>query len=166
MSEKICEECDKERKIHARGKCRVCYDRWLKANNPEYHERYKADQRERRRAPEALAAAYERHKKRWEDPEYRAKDADRKWTTTLISYGLTKESYSTLVDNGCQICGNLKAAAYHLDHDHTTGAFRGLLCSKCNNGLGMLGDNIEGLQIALNYLYEAEQLTQKEPNVI
>jgi hypothetical protein len=29
---------------------------------------------------------------------------------------------------------------------------RGLLCSACNTGIGLLGDNVEGLQRAMNYL--------------
>lgn len=40
----------------------------------------------------------------------------------------------------------------HLDHDHKTGCARGYLCNGCNRGLGMLGDSIEGLTKAINYL--------------
>ena len=38
------------------------------------------------------------------------------------------------------------------DHDHVTNKFRGWLCNSCNRGMGMLGDNIAGLEMALNYL--------------
>lgn len=40
----------------------------------------------------------------------------------------------------------------HADHDHTTGAFRGWLCFKCNSGIGNLGDNAPGVRRALAYL--------------
>jgi hypothetical protein len=40
----------------------------------------------------------------------------------------------------------------HLDHDHTTGAFRGWLCNRCNLGLGHLGDTIASVEKALDYL--------------
>jgi hypothetical protein len=40
----------------------------------------------------------------------------------------------------------------HFDHCHETGLFRGWLCSKCNSGLGLLGDNEEALERALRYL--------------
>lgn len=39
-----------------------------------------------------------------------------------------------------------------LDHCHATGAFRGWICDDCNLGIGRLGDDIEGVQRALDYL--------------
>lgn len=39
-----------------------------------------------------------------------------------------------------------------VDHLHGTHHIRGLLCNSCNTGIGKLGDNIEGLERALDYL--------------
>jgi len=39
-----------------------------------------------------------------------------------------------------------------VDHNHVTGKFRGWICRNCNQGIGKLGDNIDGLVKALNYL--------------
>lgn len=39
-----------------------------------------------------------------------------------------------------------------VDHDHNTGDFRGWLCRRCNLGIGRLGDNLEGIINAANYL--------------
>lgn len=55
----------------------------------------------------------------------------------------------------CEICGRVpgageKANAY--DHDHSTGAFRGWLCSNCNTGLGRFKDSPELLEKAADYL--------------
>lgn len=44
-----------------------------------------------------------------------------------------------------------------VDHCHTTGMIRGLLCIPCNTGLGKLGDSVEGLERALAYLRRAEE---------
>lgn len=46
--------------------------------------------------------------------------------------------------------GTLKSLA--LDHCHTSGKFRGWLCVKCNTGIGKLGDNLDGLMKAVEYL--------------
>lgn len=39
-----------------------------------------------------------------------------------------------------------------VDHDHITGKVRGLLCHACNAGIGLLRENIENLENAINYL--------------
>lgn len=41
-----------------------------------------------------------------------------------------------------------------VDHDHTTGAVRGLLCSACNTGIGHLKDDPAVVAAALHYLKE------------
>jgi hypothetical protein len=51
----------------------------------------------------------------------------------------------------CEAC-DAGGRQMHLDHDHTTGAFRGWLCNRCNLGLGHLGDTIAGVERALAYL--------------
>jgi hypothetical protein len=48
--------------------------------------------------------------------------------------------------------GKMAYEALNLDHDHTTGAIRGLLCFKCNTGIGKLGDSAEMLLRAADYL--------------
>ena len=57
----------------------------------------------------------------------------------------------------CPIC---KSSMLHgqknksmcFDHDHTTHTFRGWICRECNMAIGHLGDTVEGLQAALDYL--------------
>ncbi len=59
------------------------------------------------------------------------------------------------IAENCECCGRHKSdskKAMHLDHDHVTGVFRGWLCNRCNAGIGMLGDNVAGLQRAIAYL--------------
>lgn len=67
-------------------------------------------------------------------------------------YGITQEEYNECMATSdcCQICGVTETLCY--DHDHTTMKFRGVICKKCNKGLGLLGDDIEGLERALAYL--------------
>jgi len=72
----------------------------------------------------------------------------------LKKYNLTSEEFTYMVmEQGgvCAVCGLVPSALY-VDHDHTTGTVRGLLCQKCNSGIGFLGDSLEGLEKAVSYL--------------
>ena len=62
-------------------------------------------------------------------------------------YGVAKEDIGA---TECQICGSQDRLC--IDHDHGTGAVRGILCTKCNAAIGMMGDSIDKLQAAIVYL--------------
>ena len=74
----------------------------------------------------------------------------------LKRYGITLEEYDKLLtaqEYKCAICDMfLKNIIVHLDHNHQTGEIRGLLCQKCNFGLGNFQDNSSLLQKAIKYL--------------
>lgn len=81
------------------------------------------------------------------------------WTNRFKNYGLTKEAFFTLLEkqNGCcALCNKpfvgLWGKDLHVDHCHEENKVRGLLCMPCNVGLGMLGDNVEGLERSIKYL--------------
>ena len=53
----------------------------------------------------------------------------------------------------CMICKkDINEHSSHIDHSHVTGKVRGILCEKCNKGLGQFDDNIEYLNNAIKYL--------------
>ena len=106
--------------------------------------------------PSKDKAAYQREW-RSKNPE-RVKNADLKKT-----YGITLEQYEAMMaeQNGvCAICKqpeNTKdkdggPRGMPVDHCHTTGKVRGLLCTPCNRALGMFKDSTENLQSAIDYL--------------
>jgi hypothetical protein len=69
-------------------------------------------------------------------------------------YGMTIEEFDQMREdqNGlCAVC-KFPHAELHIDHDHETGRIRGLLCNKCNLGIGFMRDDPEVLQAAINYL--------------
>jgi len=72
------------------------------------------------------------------------------------TYGLLPEHYKEMLasqNNSCAICNiSFTERKEHVDHDHTTGAVRALLCGNCNTGLGMFGEDIAALQNAVKYL--------------
>ncbi|WP_131738339.1 endonuclease VII domain-containing protein [Actinomadura roseirufa] len=68
-------------------------------------------------------------------------------------YGISDEDARWLleVQRGlCAICGDVPAE--HVDHDHATGAVRGMACGGCNTGMGQLGDDPVSLRRAADYL--------------
>lgn len=149
-----CPEC-KKRHIHARGKCRSCYDRWLKSENPEYLRRQRLNTSEWHEANKDYIREYGQNRRR--NPEVRRRHRELARRKRLCKLGLPGDSSQRLLElqNGsCGCCGRDldKVGAVHLDHDHSTGVASGYLCSRCNNGLGMLGDDIEGIERALSYL--------------
>lgn len=51
----------------------------------------------------------------------------------------------------CECCKEVPIK-WVLDHDHTDDSFRGWICDRCNTGIGKLGDNLDGVIKAVNYL--------------
>ncbi len=68
------------------------------------------------------------------------------------------EEYTALLamHNGCcAICREPFTKIPRIDHDHETGAVRGLLCQLCNTGLGMFQDSPRLLAAAIIYLEDS-----------
>lgn len=75
----------------------------------------------------------------------------------IFKYGITLEEYDTLLmkqNNKCACCetSSNPERNFSVDHCHITGEVRGLLCSECNRGIGMLGDTAESVKKAYDYL--------------
>ncbi len=115
-----------DRKHYVRGRCKLCYDR-------EY-----------------------RKDKNWPEKMRRY--------NLKRGYNLTPEQYDLMLkkQNGvCAICESFrplshKETTFHVDHNHKTGKIRGLLCARCNTGLGGFQDNMQYLKNAIKYLEENE----------
>lgn len=77
-------------------------------------------------------------------------------TRKIREYGVTPEIFERMLveqDLACAICHNgFGETIPHIDHDHSTGEVRGLLCSNCNVGIGFLQDDPEVLRSAIKYL--------------
>lgn len=74
-------------------------------------------------------------------------------------YGITTDDYNTMLkeqNNCCSLCKTdnpkTKSNVFVVDHCHSSGKVRALLCSTCNAGLGAFYDNTELLTKAIEYL--------------
>jgi hypothetical protein len=75
----------------------------------------------------------------------------------MRAYPLTGDEYEALwLEQGglCGLCErpNVAGRALAIDHDHTTGVVRGLLCNRCNMALGQLRDDPDLLERAAAYV--------------
>lgn len=71
-------------------------------------------------------------------------------------YGVDGEAFGRMFleqQGSCKICGEFLKKP-HIDHCHTTGKVRGLLCMRCNTGIGMLRESEEIMNRAISYLRE------------
>jgi hypothetical protein len=168
-----CRDCERIRKRNWResehGKLvRKQYNDRKKAEDPEGFARMRRDaaarygvkHREilaarsanRRKAnPEAHLAKVIAWQKR--NPEYRLK------SRLKMMYGTTLEAYYAMLQaqgGKCALCevflSATGATGPHVDHSHTTGKIRGLLCGRCNRALGLFKENHEALAKASQYV--------------
>jgi hypothetical protein len=90
--------------------------------------------------------------------EYMQKNAERIYLSHVQrTYGVSPEDYLKVYEQQggvCAICSDPPRpnTHLHLDHDHATNQFRGLLCSKCNQAIGLLNEDLNLLDKAAQYL--------------
>jgi hypothetical protein len=82
----------------------------------------------------------------------------RRWRAIYSLYKLTSGQWQALYDKQlgcCAICGTSQddlGYTLEIDYDHVLGKVRGLLCKKCNLGIGMFGEDVENISKAIRYL--------------
>jgi hypothetical protein len=92
--------------------------------------------------------------------EYAGKDDPDYWRDSHLrcTYGITLDDKTRMIeeqDGKCYICYKpVQGKTANVDHCHTTGKVRKILCTKCNFGLGHLNDDIELLQRCIDYIKE------------
>ena len=103
-------------------------------------------------------------KVREQNQKYYQKNRERCMSSMYFrQYGITLEEKKQMMldqDNKCLICQVIftdcrrcKTSA-HVDHCHVTGKIRGILCSRCNLGLGHFSDSVTKLLSAARYMYK------------
>jgi hypothetical protein len=101
--------------------------------------------------------------------EYNRKNPDaRRNVDFKRTYGITVTEYNEILlsqQGVCAICSKPETSIDHrtkqirnlaVDHCHSSGKVRGLLCSRCNVAMGQLKDDITVLQSAISYLQRSD----------
>lgn len=173
-----CIEHPKSRKL-GDGRCFSCYQRawidrrnWIRAT-PSASEILLSEKVAKKEERRLRVARLHREWRANHPEEARAQDAVRSKTPRRVKqhrdlvlrkkYGLTRARYDQILSEQggkCAICRSDNAGArrsgrltdWHVDHCHASGKIRGLLCSKCNTGIGLLGDDVKLLEAAIGYL--------------
>ena len=103
---------------------------------------------ERRRYARDREAILARHRA---NPAYKEQA---RWQKILKKRGATRAQYEAMYatqGGRCAVCGDAYDVL-HVDHDHSTGRVRGLLCVRCNIGIGQFHDDPAALRQAARYL--------------
>ena len=120
------------------------YHRIWRKNNPD---KERAKKEKWRKANMEKVNSYQKQKRK-ENPEV---EREKKYKKL---YGITLHEYNKMYEEQkgkCSICGEFLEVLY-VDHDHKSGIVRGLLCNKCNTGIGFFKDTISLLESAIHYL--------------
>jgi recombination endonuclease VII len=90
------------------------------------------------------------------------------WAQRLRKYGLTPADYERMLreqDGLCALCHRRPARGLVVDHCHATSRVRGLLCDKCNSGLGFFDDDAERMRTGAGYVDRANGIREARFNI-
>lgn len=147
-----------------RSRCRSCEKVYAEANKERASEqgkqRYRMNCKEINERHKAWYAA-NKEKFGQYSKEWYAENAEAHREKTLKRrYDITPSKLKNILEQQggrCKICGTDKpeGRGFVVDHDHGSGIIRGVLCFKCNIGLGNFKDNILVMENAIEYLLHA-----------
>lgn len=142
-----------------------------------YQKQWRADHREELKAYHQAWYQENKERVRLRNLEYRKKNREKYRAAHRARqirgrYGIEAEEFDRLMieqQGLCKIChvqmviGGLDHDSVCIDHDHETGRVRGLLCHRCNLGLGGFRDKMALVQAALDYLKAAKLAQESDP---
>lgn len=174
--------CHPDRPHYAKGLCKSCYRKKRRAKNLEHcraqEQKWRDENRERHREtqrkwhlknPDWLCEYNEKNSERIKRKRAayfnKRKEDDPNFVRSCHLwkiFGITVAEYNLMLkmqNGGCAICGKTpeeNGRSLCVDHVHGTSWIRGLLCGTCNTGIGLLQDDPEILQKAIEYIMERE----------
>jgi hypothetical protein len=133
------------------GHCRPCAHLISKKHHEAHPEKRREYAEKHHEAHPEKRREYRKNAIKNNPELYRKQDLKRKFGITLGQYDqlLINQEYTCAI---CKIEKCRTGRRFAVDHCHTTGKIRGLLCGLCNHMLGSSKDNIETLTEAIAYL--------------
>ena len=154
---KTCKKCKVEKELNNFGRCSANKDginNWCKPCNVDaVRQRRLANPTQRKEYNSSVPDKIKTYSK-----TYRTNNKEaRKNSLLKVRYGITLEQYNDLYQRQNAVCAvchkpNSNGKPLFVDHNHTTGQVRGLLCSTCNTALGMLQEDITIISNLAEYL--------------
>jgi hypothetical protein len=136
-----------------RYECKTCQRQYMAAWRSRNRE-YLRDASSRRW--EKMSEDEKARKREMDHDRYHADPAIVRDKLMRRKYGIGQQQYDEMLahQNGvCAICGDEPdGRILHVDHHHVSGVVRGLLCTRCNTGLGQFRDSPDFLSHAIAYL--------------
>ena len=172
MQSKVCSLCKQEKSIVFFGKLKSSKDGlyfWCKECKSKKTKQYYVGEAKERRQKKNKQSYYKNAEKRKEKSRewhHANKDKARNNRIKRI-YGIEEKEYEMMAryqENKCAICKKETKQKLVIDHDHSSGDVRGLLCANCNSALGYINDNRQTLENMIDYLtdYPAQFLPIKK----
>lgn len=151
----ICKDCERIYNAAWRNKNREHVNKKALETNKRYRERNKENLKTKARENARKRLNIDPKKFRGPNQLERGQTKyNRSQIDKMSRYGLTPEQFDSLPVK-CEVCGSTFRLC--IDHNHATGAFRGVLCHNCNLALGHLHDDPDIIIKLLNYLKERQK---------
>lgn len=146
---------DKEaRKIYMTAYYAANPEMWPKKDRDQLDEKNAA-----RRARYAQNSAHREKMKKKSQEWSKANPEKVKHARLMSAFGMSLDQFNAMMElqgNACAICGysdmSNPKVFHHVDHCHSTGKVRGILCTNCNTALGKFKDDTSLLYSAISYL--------------
>lgn len=176
MDQKKCGRCEETKPVsefHRRARsvdglqtfCKDCHNetrRQRRAADPEKareeHRAWRDANRDKLNEQKRQRREQDREKVLQEERAWRAANRDKTYFYSIkYRFGLTEEAYRAILDSQDGVCAICKRpcprhSRLAVDHCHTTGMIRGLLCQPCNTAIGLLDEDADRMLAAAQYV--------------
>ncbi len=151
-----CAQCGSIEKYVSNYTCVACTSRQVKTRSKDITERYqKSAKGQQQRKQFNVSDTNRQIQNRYHRQKYQL---NKDWyiNRNLRKYNITLVEYNDMLDKQggvCYICHQPSLTKMlAVDHNHSTGKVRKLLCNRCNTALGLLRENVDVIKNMINYI--------------